>query len=81
MTALANALVRMRHRPTVSQLRATDRDLRAAVVAIRRDLRTGTMFEARAFKELVVAARVSAENRVPSLRRRRGASRRVRRRH
>jgi len=56
-------------------------DLRAAVVAIRRDLQTGTMFEARAFKELVVAARVSAENRVPSLRRRRGASRRVRRRH
>jgi len=68
LTALANALVRIRHRPTVAQLRVIYEDLRAA---IKRDLHTTNLFEARAFKELVVAARISAENRIPSLRRRR----------
>ena len=81
MRALANALVRMRHRPTASQLRALYQDLRAAAAALKRDLQMGTMFEARAFRELVVAAHVSAQNRVPSLRRRSSASKRVRRPH
>src|SRR5712691_3156155 len=75
LTALANALVRIRHRPTIAQLRVIYEDLRAAALAIGRDLHTTNLFEARAFKELVVAARISAENRIPSLRRRQGPAR------
>ena len=70
LRALANALVRSRHRPTVDQLRAIYRDLRTASTQIKADLNTRTLFEARAFGDLVVAARLSARNRIPSLTRR-----------
>ena len=79
MRALANALVRMRHRPTASQLRALylfGRQPRPSNGIFRWD-----HVEARAFKELVVAAHVSAQNGVPSLRRPPSASQRARRRH
>src|SRR6267378_8618625 len=46
-------------------------DVRRSATAVRRDLRSRSLFEARAFDELVVAGRISAEKRIPSLRRRR----------
>lgn len=71
LRALANALVRRRHRPTAAELSAVYQDVRRSATAVRRDLRTKTLFEARSFDELVVAGRISAERRIPSLRRRR----------
>jgi hypothetical protein len=71
LTALSNALLRRRHRPTPAQLREIYDDLCKAARTIKRDLGGGSLFEARAFRELVVAARFSAQNRIPSLRRRR----------
>ena len=75
LRALTNALVRRRHRPTAAELNAVYQDVRRAAKAIRRDLRTTNLFEARSFDELVVAGRISAERRIPLLRRRRGDSR------
>jgi len=77
LRALTNALVRRRHRPTVAELSAVYRDVRRAARVVRRDLRAQSLFEARSFDELVMAGRISAERRIPSLRRRR----RVRRRY
>jgi hypothetical protein len=74
LRALTNALVRRRHRPTAAELNAVYQDVRRAAKAIRRDLRTTNLFEARSFDELVVASRISAERRIPLLRRRRGGS-------
>lgn len=71
LRALTNALARTRHRPTVRELRAIYGDLRKAATVIRRDLQTRSLFEARAFADLVVAARLSAEERIASLGRRR----------
>ena len=71
LRALTNALVRRRHRPTVAELSAVYRDVRRAARVVRRDLRTQSLFEARSFDELVMAGRISAERRIPSLRRRR----------
>jgi hypothetical protein len=76
LRALTNALVRRRHRPTAAELSAVYQDVRRAAKAVRRDLRTTSLFEARAFDELVVAGRISAERRIPSLRRRRRRDRR-----
>ena len=64
LNALANALVRERPRPTVRQLELIYADLRAAAPVIRRDLRAASLFEARAFAELVVAAQASARRRL-----------------
>ena len=75
LRALTNALVRRRHRPTSGELSAVYQDVRRSARAIRRDLRTGSLFEARSFDELVVTGRISAEKRIPSLRRRRGGRR------
>ena len=71
LRALANALVRRRHRPTAAELGAVYQDVRRTATAVRRDLRSKSLFEARAFDELVVAGRISAERRIPALRRRR----------
>ena len=71
LRALTNALVRRRHRPTAAELSAVYQDVRRSARAVRRDLRTRSLFEARSFDELVVAGRISAERRIPSLRRRR----------
>jgi hypothetical protein len=69
LRALANALVRRRHRPTAAQLNEIYQDLRRSAKAVRRDLRVGSLFEARSFDELVVAGRISAERRLSPLRR------------
>lgn len=71
LSALANALVRIRHRPTLAQMWMIYADLQTGAHAIKRDLRTTTLFGARAFRDLGVAARISSENRIPSLTRRR----------
>jgi hypothetical protein len=65
--ALANVLVRQRHRPSVRQLNEVYEDLCRAAAAIRRDLRVESLFEARAFDELVVAGRISAHRRIRML--------------
>jgi hypothetical protein len=80
LRALANALVRRRHRPTDAELNAVYQDVRRSATTVRRDLRTRSLFEARSFDELVVAGRISAEKRIPSLRRRRQGRRSRKRR-
>jgi len=67
--ALTNALVRSRHRPKLRELENIYSDLKRAAAVIKRDLRTPSLFEARAFSDLVIAARISAEKRIASLRR------------
>ena len=67
--ALGNALIRHRHRPIVGQLRAVYDDVRRAAAAIRRDARTDTLFGARAFDELAIAGRISAQRRIPTVKR------------
>lgn len=66
--ALANALVRTRHQPTVRELEKIYRTLKKAVPAIKRDLRTDSLFEARVFQDLVLTAIESAHDVIPSLR-------------
>jgi len=65
LNALANALVRARSRPTVSVLRLIYRDLKVAAPVIRRDLHAGSLFEARVFADLLIAAQHSARRRLP----------------
>jgi len=75
LRALTNALVRRRHRPKAAELSAVYQDVCRVAKAVRRDLRTRSLFEARSFYERVVAGRISAEKRIPALRgtrRRRG---------
>ena len=69
LRTLTNALIRRRHRPTAVELNAVYQDVRRAAKTVRHDLRTTSPFEARSFDELVVAGRISAERRIPSLRR------------
>jgi hypothetical protein len=64
LRALTNALVRRRHQPTVTQLERVYRDVRATASAIKQDLRSKTLYEARAFKDLVAAAIRSAEQEI-----------------
>lgn len=66
--ALTNALVRRRHQPTVAELEEIYGDVREYAAEIKARLRTESLFEARAFRELVTAARRSAARRVASLR-------------
>jgi hypothetical protein len=64
---LTNALARSRHRPTVRELMAVYKDVRRAAVVLKRDLSTPTLFETRAFQDLVLAASISARRHVASL--------------
>ena len=64
LNALANALVREGPRPTVRQLELIYADLRAAAPVIRLNLRATSLFEARAFADLVIAAQASARRRL-----------------
>ena len=64
--ALTNALARSRHRPTVAELEQIYADLLKAAAAIKRSLQTASLYGARPFKELVVAARISARQRIVS---------------
>jgi hypothetical protein len=66
--ALTNALSRSRHRPTVNELERIQEDLKKAAREIEKDLRADSLFQARAFKELVYVARKSAGKRIASLR-------------
>ncbi len=78
LRALTNALARSRHRPTVAELEQIYADLVKAASAIKQSLGTDSLYSARPFKELVVAARISARQRIASLgpaRRRRTATR------
>lgn len=59
LRALANALVRQRQRPSVDDLEVIYEALRLAAEEIKRRLRADSLFEARAFRELVVTARMS----------------------
>jgi hypothetical protein len=77
LRALTNALARSRHRPTVAELGQIYADLVTAAGAIKKSLGADSLYSARPFKELVVAARISARQRIASLgqrprRRRRG---------
>lgn len=65
---LTNALARTKHRPTVKELQAIYRDIRKASVKIKRNLAARSLFETRPFRELVMAARISAKRRIASLR-------------
>lgn len=69
LRALANALVRQRNRPSARQLNDVYDDVTRAAQAIRRELHADSLFDARAFDELVVAGRISAHRRIPLLRR------------
>lgn len=71
LRALTNALARNRHRPTVRELEQIHQDLRTAARTIRLNLRARSLFEARAFKDLAMAAQISARRRIGSLQRRR----------
>lgn len=66
--ALTNALARSRPRPTVAELEQIYTDLAKAAAAIKESLRTESLYNARPFKELVLAARISARQRIASLR-------------
>lgn len=68
LRALTNALARSRHRPTVAELEQIYTDLVKAAAAIKESLQTDSLYSARPFKELVVAARISARQRIASLR-------------
>ena len=67
LRGLMNALTREVHRPDFEELDAIYRDLREAARQIRLQS-GGSLFEARAFRDLAVLARRLAENRIPSLR-------------
>jgi hypothetical protein len=71
LRALASALVRQRARPSTTQLNEVYEDVSRAAQAIRRGLHADTLFDARAFDELVVAGRISAHRRITALRRKR----------
>jgi hypothetical protein len=66
---LTNVLIRDVHRPTVTELEAIyDELLKKEVPKIKRDLGTKSLFEARAFEELVIKASAIALKHVASLR-------------
>ena len=67
LRALTNALARSRHRPTVAELEQIYTDLAAAAAAIKESLGAHSLYSARPFKELVVAARISARQGIASL--------------
>lgn len=64
---LGNAFVQTRHQPTVGQMRAIYRDLSLSARRIVRDTGARTLFEAGVFRRLVGLARLSARQRIPSL--------------
>jgi hypothetical protein len=65
---LTNALARTEIRPTVPDLQAVYRDLNQAAAEIKKALAAPSLFDTRAFQDLVFAAGLSARMRVASLR-------------
>jgi hypothetical protein len=64
---LGNAFVTSRHQPTVGQMQAVYRDLRQKAPRIVQDTGARSLFEAGVFRRLVVLARISARQQIPSL--------------
>ena len=64
LQALTNALVRRRRQPTVAELEEVYRDVSEYASELKVRLRATTIYQARAFKELVAAAQRSASRRV-----------------
>jgi hypothetical protein len=60
LRALTNALTRTRNPPTFTQLEGLYHDLRKAAYKLRRDLKGGSLFEARPFRDLVVLAGIAS---------------------
>jgi len=67
LRALTNALERTKHRPTVRELRAVYRDVKATANALKQSGEASTLFDTRPFRDLVLAASLSAQNRIVSL--------------
>lgn len=65
---LTSALARSRHKPTVLELTAVYRDVKLTAETLKRDLATQTLFDARPFQDLVLAASISARRHIASLR-------------
>lgn len=65
---LTNVLIRRRHQPTVRQLEAILLELKEVAVRTKRELRIKSLFEPRAFEDLVAAAGKIAPSHVVSLR-------------
>ena len=64
---LTNILIRISHQPTVAQLEGILRDLNAVARKIAKEGRSKSLFETRAFVDLVAAAKVIAPKHVASL--------------
>lgn len=75
LQALTNVLVRRRRQPTVAELEDIYENLRTFALELKRRLRAKSLFGARPFRELGLAARRIAARRVASLQRRRGRRR------
>jgi len=65
---LTNVLIRRRHQPTVRELEAILQDLKRVAARTKTELRIESLFEPRAFEDLVTAAREIAPSHVVSLR-------------
>jgi hypothetical protein len=64
---LTSALARSCHKPTVRELRAIYRDLTRTAATLKQELATRTLFDARPFQDLVLAASISARRHIASL--------------
>ena len=64
---MSNIFVRQKHQPTVSTLVNLHRDLTKWVPALKRNLKTKTVFESRPFRDIVLYAQARAKHYVPSL--------------
>ncbi|MFZ0679861.1 hypothetical protein [Candidatus Binatus sp.] len=73
MKALSNALYRNAESPSFAELEMIFRDLKAAASKFRSSRNGGSLFEAHAFKWLVLAAQSSAQEQVAALMPRRRA--------
>ena len=68
LRGLTNALTRKIHDPNLVELDAIYRDLNKAARELRLEMKGGSLFEARPFKQLVFIARRLAQGRISSLR-------------
>jgi len=67
LKTLSNALYRNAKSPSFTQLEAIHRDLTTAASKFRSDSKGGSLYEAQAFKWLVLAAQSLAEKQVAAL--------------
>jgi hypothetical protein len=64
---LTNVFVRSKHQPNVGTLVSLYKDLTDWVPALKRDLKTKTLFQSRPFKDIVVYAQARAKHHIPGL--------------